>query len=152
MRTYAEQRWLRQTPEQLFALVADIERYPEFLPWCLSTRILPSVSKTELRAEMEIGFKMMRERYVSRVVLTPCSAIDVESLDGLFRELHTHWQFDAAPQGGTQVGFEIRFAFRSRVLQTMIGAVFNEAARLMVRSFEKRALALYGRPEKRIPR
>ncbi|WP_337995605.1 type II toxin-antitoxin system RatA family toxin [Oleispirillum naphthae] len=144
MRTYAEQRWLKQTPEQLYALVADIGRYPEFLPWCLSTRILSRESGTELRAEMEIGFKMVRERYVSRVTLTPHSAIDVESLDGLFRELHTHWQFDAAPQGGTLVGFEIRFAFRSRLFQTMIGAVFNEAARLMVRSFEKRATALYG--------
>lgn len=144
MRTYAERRWLRQTPEQLYTLVADVERYPEFLPWCLSTRIVARDSDVEMRVDMEIGFKMMRETYVSRVTMKPFSMIDVESLDGLFKELHTHWHFEAAPQGGTYVGFEIRFAFRSRLLQTMIGAVFNEAARLMVRSFEKRATALFG--------
>ncbi len=128
----------------MFALVADVERYPDFLPWCLSTRIVGRDSPAAMRVEMAIGFGPVRDRYTSLVTLTPPTAIDVESLDGPFRELHTRWRFDAAPQGGTDVGFEIGFAFRSRLLQTMIGAVFDEAARRMVRSFEKRAEALYG--------
>ena len=145
MKTYAERRWIRFSPEQLFALVADVERYPEFLPWCLSTRIVERESETVMLVGMEIGFSVMRERYTSRVTLTPGAAIDVESLDDSpFAALHTHWRFDAAPQGGTEVGFEIRFAFCSWLLQTMIGAVFNEAARMMLRSFKKRAEALHG--------
>ncbi len=143
MRSHSESRVLPYTPEQMFDLVADIDAYPKFLPWCLDARVTERVSDSEVRAEMEIGFKMMRERYLSRVTLDRPGEIDVESLDGLFKELHTVWRFDPAP-GGTRVGFEIRFSFRSFLLQTMIGAVFNEAARMMVRSFEKRAQVLYG--------
>lgn len=146
MRSHSESHWLAYTPEQMFDLVADVPRYPEFLPWCISTRVLERPAETEMVAEMEIGFKMIRERYTSRITLNRPSELVVESLDGLFKELHTSWRFIAASQGGTNVEFEIRFAFRSFLLQTMIGAVFNEAARMMVRSFEKRAKFLYGSP------
>lgn len=146
MRSHSESRWLPYTPEQIFDLVADVPRYPEFLPWCISTRITQRPSETVMLAEMEIGFKMIRERYTSRITLDRPDELEVVSLDGLFRELFTRWRFVAAPQGGTNVEFEIRFAFRSILLQTMIGAVFNEAARMMVRSFEKRAKFLYGSP------
>ena len=146
MRSHSESHWLAYTPEQMFDLVADVPRYPEFLPWCISTRVLERPSEAEMLAEMEIGFKMIRERYTSRIIMERPTELQVESLDGLFRELHTSWRFVAAPQGGTNVAFEIRFAFRSIMLQTMIGAVFNEAARRMVRSFEKRAKFLYGPP------
>ena len=143
MKVYSETRFLPYTPEQMFDLVADVPSYPKFLPWCLSTRIVGREGENVFLSEMEIGFKMMRERYTSRVTLKRPEEIGVEALEGVFKELHTIWRFTRAP-GGTQVGFEIRFAFRSFVLQTMIGAVFNEAARMMVRSFEKRAQVLYG--------
>lgn len=143
MKVYSETRFLPYTPEQMFDLVADVPSYPKFLPWCLSTRIVGREGENVFLSEMEIGFKMMRERYTSRVTLKRPEEIGVEALEGVFKELHTIWRFTRAP-GGTQVGFEIRFAFRSFLLQTMIGAVFNEAARMMVRSFEKRAQVLYG--------
>lgn len=146
MRTYAEKRWLPFTPEQLFALVADVESYPEFLPWCVSTRIVGRESESCQLVDMTVGFKMMQETYTSRVSLTPHSAISVESVRGPFRVLVTDWKFAAAPQGGTYVAFDIRFEFRSRLLQAMIGAVFAEACRVMVRSFEKRAECLYRVP------
>ena len=146
MRSHSESHWLAYSPEQMFDLVADVPRYPEFLPWCISTRVLDRPSDTEMVAEMEIGFKMIRERYTSRITMERPTELHVESLDGLFKELHTSWRFLAAPQGGTNIEFDIRFAFRSVLLQTMIGAVFNEAARMMVRSFEKRAKFLYGSP------
>lgn len=143
MKVYSESRFLPFTPEQMFDLVADVPSYPKFLPWCLSTRVVGREGENVFLSEMEIGFKMMRERYTSRVTLRRPREIEVESLEGIFKELHTVWRFEPAP-GGTHVGFEIRFAFRSFLLQTMIGAVFNEAARMMVRSFEKRAQVLYG--------
>lgn len=146
MKSHSESRWLPYTPEQIFDLVADVPRYPEFLPWCISTRVTERPSDTVMLAEMEIGFKLIRERYTSRITLNRPRELVVESLDGLFKELHTDWRFVGAPQGGVNVEFEIRFAFRSILLQTMIGAVFNEAARMMVRSFEKRAKYLYGSP------
>jgi len=140
---YKESRWIKYSPEQMFDLVADVNRYSQFLPWCLSTRTVRVLSETEFHSEMEVGFNRLREKYKSLVTLTPNSKIVVKSLDGLFKELHTQWTFDPAPQGGTQVGFEIRFAFRSKLLQVMIGTVFNEAARVMVRSFERRADVIY---------
>jgi coenzyme Q-binding protein COQ10 len=145
LRTYAEHRRLRFPPEQMFALVADVERYPDFLPWCLSTRILGRDAPDLLRVGMTVGFGPARDSYTSLVKLSSPSEIGVESLDGPFRELHTRWRFDPASHGGTEVGFEIAFAFRSRLLQAMIGTVFDEAARRMVRSFEKRAETLYGK-------
>ncbi len=145
MKTYAEHRRLRFSPEQMFALVADVERYPDFLPWCISTRVVGRDAPDRLRVEMTVGFGPMRDTYTSLVKISPSEEIGVESLDGPFRELHTRWRFDAVPQGGTDVGFEIAFAFRSRLLQAMIGRVFDEAARRMVRSFEKRAETLYGK-------
>lgn len=143
MKVYSESRFLPFTPEQMFDLVADVPSYPKFLPWCLSTRVVGREGDDVFLSEMEIGFKMMRERYTSRVTLDRPGEIEVEALEGIFKELHTLWRFVPAP-GGARVGFEIRFAFRSFLLQTMIGAVFNEAARMMVRSFEKRARFLYG--------
>ncbi|SBV95378.1 Oligoketide cyclase/lipid transport protein [uncultured Alphaproteobacteria bacterium] len=143
MKSYTESRFLPYTPEQMFDLVADVPSYPKFLPWCLATRVVGREGENVFLSEMDIGFKMMRERYTSRVTLKPSEEIDVEALEGIFKELHTIWRFAPAP-GGTRIGFEIRFAFRSFLLQTMIGAVFNEAARMMVRSFEKRAQVLYG--------
>lgn len=144
MRTHNDRRWVKFSPEQMYDLVADVPSYSQFLPWCVSTRIVRTISDTVFHSEMEVGFKHLRESYRSEVKLTPHSMIEVKSLDGLFKELYTRWTFEAAPQGGCYVGFQIRFAFRSKLLQAMIGTVFNESARVMVRAFEKRAETIYG--------
>jgi len=128
----------------MYNLVADVPSYSQFLPWCLETRTVRQISDTAFHSVMTIGFKHLRESYKSLVTLTPHSRIEVQSLDGLFKELYTDWTFEPAPQGGCYVGFKIRFAFRSKLLQAMIGTVFNEAARMMVRAFEKRADQIYG--------
>jgi coenzyme Q-binding protein COQ10 len=141
MPVHAEKRYLPYTPEQLFDLVVDIERYPEFLPWCIAARIRKREGNV-LFADLMIGFKMVRERFTSKVTLG-ANRLDVVYTDGPFKHLNNHWIFDRAPDGGTNVDFYVDFEFRSKVLSTLIGALFGEAVRLMVASFERRARQLY---------
>lgn len=143
MPTHAEKRVLRYTPEQLFDMVADIRRYPEFLPWCAGARIV-SRSETEVIADLTIGFKLFRETFRSQVTLERPNHVHVRYLTGPFRYLNNHWRFTPV-SGGTELDFFVDFEFRSRLLQAVIGTVFNEAVRLMVRAFERRAMQLYGR-------
>ena len=144
MPTHAERRVLPYSPEQLFDMVADVRRYPEFLPWCVGARIV-STTETELIADLTIGFKMFRETFRSQVTLDRPDHLHVRYLNGPFRYLNNHWRFKPV-QGGTEVDFFVDFEFRSRLLQAVIGTVFNEAVRLMVRAFERRAMVLYRRP------
>ena len=143
MPTHAEKRILRQSPEQIFQIVADVHRYPEFLPWCAAARVL-SRDETRLVADLTIGFKMFRETFRSEVTLDRPGLIQVKYLDGPFRYLNNTWRLTAVPQG-TEVDFFVDFEFRSRMLQAVIGTVFNEAVRVMVRAFERRAMAMHGR-------
>ena len=133
-------------PDRMFDLVADVGAYPEFLPWCLATRIVGREGEAVMLVEMEIGFKVIRERYLSRVELRPPAEIAVTAAgSGPFRDLDTLWRFTPGRDGGTEVDFSIGFAFRSRLLQAVAGAVFGEASRLMVGAFQRRAEALYGK-------
>ncbi len=144
MPTHAEQRVLPYTPEQLFALVADIERYPEFLPWCIGARIKERQPNLVV-ADLIIGFKVFRERFTSRVVLDSPGKIDVTYAEGPFRYLDNHWTFERAPEG-CRIGFFVDFEFKSRLMQKVIEVLFSEAVRRMVGAFEKRACDLYGAP------
>lgn len=143
MPTHAEKRVLPYTAAQLYGLVADVEHYPEFLPWCLAVRIRAREGAT-LRADMAIGFKMFRETFTSRVTLNPGMAIDVAYIDGPFRYLNNHWRFVDRPEGGCLVDFFVDFEFHSALLQRVIGVLFNEAVRRLVSAFEARARDLYG--------
>ncbi|MBL8700579.1 MAG: type II toxin-antitoxin system RatA family toxin [Alphaproteobacteria bacterium] len=151
MPTHAEKRLLPYAPEQLFQLVADVERYPEFLPWCLASRIRKREGDL-LIADLVIGFKMIRERFTSNVKLERPNRIDVWYADGPFKHLNNHWRFDPAPSsaelpgGGTLIDFYVDFEFRSKLLQSVIGVLFNEATKRMVAAFEARAKQLYGAP------
>jgi coenzyme Q-binding protein COQ10 len=145
MPTHAEERVLPYTPEQLFALVADIERYPEFLPWCVGARIRER-SADLIVADLIIGFRVFRERFTSRVRLDPPRRIDVTYTEGPFRYLNNYWIFERVP-GGCRIDFFVDFEFKSRVLQRVIEVLFGEAVRRMVGAFETRARQLYGPPE-----
>lgn len=127
----------------MFDLVAGVEHYPEFLPWCVATRVRQRDEEL-IVADMVIGFKMFRERFSSRVTLDRPNRIDVEYADGPFKYLNNHWIFSPHGEGECLIDFYVDFEFRSKILQKMIGVVFNEAVGLMVNSFEKRAKALYG--------
>ncbi len=125
-------------PEQLFGLVADVASYPEFLPWCLAVRIRERKADL-IVADLVIGFKMVRERFTSRVSLDESHGrIDVNYLDGPFRRLDNHWIFEPHADG-CEVDFFIDFEFRSRLLQRIFQPLFHEAVRRMVSAFEARA-------------
>src|SRR5688572_30401039 len=138
MPTHAERRHLPYTPEQLFDLVAQVERYPEFLPWCLAVRIRSREGNVFV-ADLVIGFRMVREKFTSRVVLDRPRRIDVVYTHGPLRYLNNHWIFEPAPDGGCVIDFFVDFEFHSKLLQKLIGALFNEAVRRMVDAFEGRA-------------
>lgn len=143
MPTHAEKRRLPYSAKQMFDLVADVGRYPEFLPWCRGARVLARDGAV-MRADLVVGFKFFRERFTSEVTLAPPKTIDVRYLDGPFRYLDNHWAFETNGPSGCVVDFHIDFEFRSRLFQRAMEAVFNEAVRHMVGAFEKRARALYG--------
>lgn len=144
MPSHAESRVLPYTPEQLFDLVADVASYPEFLPWCVAARILNRCDSV-LRAELAIGFKGIRERFVSRVSLDrPTRRIHVSYEDGPFKYLENSWHFEPHAEGACRLGFHVDFEFRSRMLEAVMGRLFNEAVRRMVQAFEARAADLYG--------
>ena len=148
MPTHAEKREMPYTARQLYDLVADIRSYPEFLPWCSACRIR-SRRETEagevIDADLVISFKVFREQFGSRVTLRPDDLrIDVQYLDGPFRYLDNHWQFEDLGNGRCLVDFHVDFEFKSRTLQAIIGVVFNEAMRRIVGAFERRAADLYG--------
>jgi coenzyme Q-binding protein COQ10 len=146
MPTHAERRRLPYRAEQMFDLVADVERYPEFLPWCMGARIRERKANV-IVADLLIGFRMFRERFTSRVALDRPNRIDVDYSEGPFRYLNNHWIFEAQADGACVIDFYVNFEFRSRLLQRMIGVLFNEAVRRMVAAFEGRARQLYGPPD-----
>ncbi len=147
MPTHAEKRVLPHTPEQMFDLVADIEKYPEFLPWCVATRIRASEGNT-VTADMVIGFKVFREKFTTTVTCYRPGRIDVAYTKGPFKYLNNHWIFEShGGEGGADhclIDFYVDFEFHSRIFQKAIGAVFNEAVRRMIAAFEKRAGEIYG--------
>jgi len=138
MPTHAEKRYLPHRPADLYGLVADIEKYPEFLPWCVAIRVRNRHENT-VTADMVIGFKMFRESFSTRVTLSPPNRIDVEYLNGPFKYLNNHWVFEDGDDGGCVIDFYVDFEFRSKLLQKAIGVVFNEAVIKMIDAFEKRA-------------
>ena len=150
MPTHAEKRVMPYSADQMYALIADVARYPEFLPWCAAARIrettpLPDGKGEVMDADLVISFKVYRERFGSRVTLRPDeNRIDVEYLEGPFRYLKNHWHFDPRGPESCEVDFFVDFEFRSAFLQRLIGLVFQEAMHRIVRAFERRATALYG--------
>ncbi len=146
MPSHAETRDLPYSADQMYDLVADVGKYPEFLPWTAAARIRSDVDKGDHRvmdADLVISFKVFRERFTSRVVLRPEDRkIDTEYLDGPFKYMKSGWHF-VERDGGCTVHFHVDFEFKNAILQGIIGVVFNEAMQRVVRAFEKRAATLY---------
>ncbi|WP_312527032.1 type II toxin-antitoxin system RatA family toxin [Paracoccus sp. (in: a-proteobacteria)] len=146
---HSDSRILPYTASQMYDLVADVESYPKFLPWNSAARIRsrkPGVEGSEvIEADLVISFKVLRERFGSRVTLWPQEKrIDTEYLDGPFRYLRSGWTFDDLPEGGCKVEFFVDFEFKNVILGKVIGVVFGEAMSRIVRAFEDRAKVLYG--------
>ena len=143
MPTHAEKRAVPFRADQMFDLVAEVERYQEFLPWCVGSRI-KSRRDNVIHADLVIGFKLVRERFTSKVTLADDkSRIDVAYTNGPFRYLDNHWIFNDQTNG-SEIDFFVDFEFRNQMLQSLVGLVFNEAVQRMVTAFEARAFDLYG--------
>lgn len=145
MPQHSESRVVPYDPDVMFAVVADVERYPEFLPWVLSLRVLSralDAGKEIVIADMQVGFAALRERYTSRIVLDPAERrIDVRQVKGVFRELENCWRFD--PEGqGCRIDFFVRFEFRSRLLGMVASTAMSLAVSSMTHAFEERARKL----------
>ena len=143
MPRHNETRRLPYTPEQMFDLVARVDRYPEFLPWVTAVRVR-SDSDTQMVADVIVGFKGLRESFTSRVEKQRPAHIRVDYLEGPLKHLHNDWKFRPDGEGGCLVDFCVDFTFKSRVFEMLAGQVFDRALRKMINAFEERAARLYG--------
>ena len=145
MTEHSETRIVPYTADLMYAVVADIERYPEFLPWVVALRIKSRVkegAREIIIAEMAVGYRTLRERYTSRVVLDPeARSIDVVAIEGPFHRLENHWRF--MPEGdAAKVNFRVAFEFSSKLLQMAAGSAFEKVLMKMTDAFEARAASL----------
>lgn len=143
MPTHAEKRKMPYTPEQMFDLVADVAKYPQFLPWVLASRITRREGNV-FYADLVIGFKVFRETFTSRVTALRPDHVHVEYISGPMKHLSNHWRFLANDDGTVTIDFFLDFEFKSPLLQRVVGVLFQEAVRRMVAAFEARAKVLYG--------
>lgn len=149
-------RRVAHSAEHMFDLVADVERYPEFVPLCEKLRVRKRTPVGEgievLTAEMTVSYAVLRETFMSRVRLDrPGLAIGVEYLDGPFSRLENKWTFKALTPEASEVGFYISYEFKSRMLAMIMGSVFDAAFRRFADAFERRADVVYGRASERTP-
>lgn len=144
MPNHRESRILPYPAELMYAVVSDVEKYPQFLPWVTGLRIVRRISDTVFDAEMRVGFAGLTERYISRVTLDPAAhTIDVvKTGGGPFRQLENHWRFDPKSETACEVTFTIVFAFRNPLLNAVAGGAFQTAMLRMSAAFEARAKAL----------
>ena len=144
MPTHSTESILPYTPKQLFDLVADIESYPKFIPWCEAARILENVNGIAL-ADLVIKFKGVGGKYTSRVFLDEDEKeISVELAQGPFKHLYQGWKFSQVA-GGTRVEFDIDFALRSKIMEKIVDLMFLDACEKMMTAFTNRAKELYSK-------
>jgi coenzyme Q-binding protein COQ10 len=143
MPNHAEKRIVPYTAHQMFELVADIEKYPAFLPWCLEAKI-HTRQDDEILADLVIGYKFLRESFTSRVTLERFSRIEVTYQNGPLKYLNNSWQFKALEDNRCKIDFYVDFSFKSSLFESAITLFFNQAVHIMMSAFEERARKLYG--------
>lgn len=147
MPEFETRRTVRHSATQMFDLVADVERYPEFLPLCEALAIRSRRErdgKELLIADMTVGYKAIRETFTTQVLLVPGDrVIDVKYIEGPFRYLDNRWRFEERPDGGCDVNFFISYEFKNRILGALMGSMFDRAFRMFTDAFEARADKVY---------
>ena len=146
---HIEQKQLPYTPEQMFALVAAVDRYKEFAPWCVASRINRWEGDDVFYADLVVGYKLLRERFTSKVHLQPPKdeapgEITIEYLKGPLKQLQNTWVFSSDGQGSCVIDFSVEFEFNNSMLQGIAQVFFQEIVKRMVGAFEARARDLYG--------
>ncbi len=149
MPVYQTTKAVRHSADKMLALVADVERYPEFVPLCRSLTVYSRIregDREELVADMSVAYKLINESFTSHVTIDHGKqTIVARYVDGPFRELENNWSFEDVPEG-CRINFHIDYEFRSRALQILMGSVFDKAIRRFTDAFEERAYAVYGPP------
>jgi coenzyme Q-binding protein COQ10 len=149
MPTFSTKRRVPFTASEMYAVVADIERYPEFLPMCTGLKVTSrktTESGEELVARMSVGYKSINEAFTTRVRLEPkIPSVNVSYVNGPFKHLENRWRFFDAP-GGSEIDFYITYAFKSAMLGMLVGAAFDSAFRKFTDAFEARARIVYAKP------
>lgn len=144
---FETRRHVKHSSDRMYNLVADVERYPEFLPLCEGLTIRSKKErdgKTLMIADMTVGYKAFRETFTTQVLLKPEEhAIDVKYLDGPFKYLDNRWRFEPTENGGCSVYFFIDYEFKSRILGAVMGSMFDRAFRMFAEAFEARANKIY---------
>jgi coenzyme Q-binding protein COQ10 len=150
MPVFQAKRRVYHSEDEMFDLVADMERYPEFVPLCQRNAIRSREKQGEievLTTDMTIAYKIFRETFRNRVILDRANGrIVVESSDGPLRRLQVHWAFQSQAIGSCDVGFHLAYELESRTLALLMGAVFDAAFARLAQAFERRADVIYGRP------
>jgi coenzyme Q-binding protein COQ10 len=141
-------RRVSHSAQEMFALVSDVERYPEFVPFCERLEVRGrrrEESREILVVDMTVGYKLIRESFTSKVTVDrEACEIRADYLDGPFRTMENSWSFAPLPEGGCEVRFCIEYEFRSMALAALMGALFDRVFRTFADAFEKRADDLYG--------
>ena len=143
MRQYSEVKELPFAAAALFEIIADVDSYAEFLPWCVASRVREKPDDETMIADLKIGYRGFTETFASRISLNRSdSTVDTCQESGPFKYLRSKWYILDAAENTSMVHFQIEFEFKSVLLETMMGMVFEAAAQKMISAFEKRAGSL----------
>ena len=137
-------RNLNFSDQQMYNLISDVNKYPEFLPWCISTNVY-NMSNDVFYSDMEIGFKLINERFTSKVSLTPLNQVASEAINGPFEKMINIWEIEYISKDKCEVCLHIEFEFKSFLLQSIMGTLFENASKKMIIAFEERANILYNK-------
>ncbi len=143
MLQHVEQKTLPFTQEQMFDLVSGVDKYSEFAPWCLASRINKREGDNIFYADLIVGYNMFREKFSSKVILEPNDRLTIEYMSGPLKHLRNEWRFMENKDGSCTIDFNVEFEFKNILLQALAKKFFNEVVKRMVSSFEKRAHELY---------
>ena len=143
MPSHSDSRVLPYAQDDVFDIILDVAKYPEFLPWCIAARVY-NAHENCFDADLVIGFKMFKERFTSRVNYVGNDEIHVEYIKGPLKHLNNHWSFKPHESGGVELTFHVDFAFKNPIFQKLVGHLFEEAVFKMIEAFETRANSLLG--------
>jgi coenzyme Q-binding protein COQ10 len=151
MLSHVEQKTLPYTPEQMFDLVAGVDKYSEFTPWCVASRINKWEGDNVFYADLVIGYKLFREKFSSKVILDSPNEVKIEYQKGPLKNLTNHWRFSEGESGSCVLDFSVEFEFKNQALQALANMFFNEVVKRMIGAFEARAHQIYGEPIIAVP-
>jgi coenzyme Q-binding protein COQ10 len=143
---HVERHYSKHTAPQIFDLIADVELYPEFVPWVISAKVARRQGTT-MWTDLTMGTGVLRKQFTTIASLDRPHRMEINSCDPIFERFQQVWSFEDAPQGGTNIEYQVDLALKSSILGALIAASFASGARLMVKAYIRRAQTVYGAPK-----